>query len=139
VTLQTEINVQTRGQGLVRIDDAIEKALGSLLKGNEAGLVHLHILHTSASLLIQENSDPTAKADLEEFFNRLAPEGQNWHRHTVEGPDDTVSHLKASLLPVSLTLPLTSGRLKLGTWQGVYLFEHRHAPHSRKIFVTAMF
>ncbi|MES2855300.1 MAG: secondary thiamine-phosphate synthase enzyme YjbQ [Bdellovibrionota bacterium] len=136
-SVQTEITIQTPGRGLHRIDKAVNAAVRALVSSpKQTGLVHVHCLHTSASLLIQENADPTAKADLEEFFDRLAPENELWHRHTVEGPDDTVSHLRASVLPVSLTLPLSNGAIRLGTWQGLYLFEHRRSPHSRKLVIT---
>ncbi|MCB0385451.1 MAG: secondary thiamine-phosphate synthase enzyme YjbQ, partial [Bdellovibrionales bacterium] len=102
------------------------------------GLVHLFLQHTSASLVIQENADPTAKADLETFLERLAPENETWHTHTIEGPDDTTSHLKSALTQAFLVLPVRNGRLALGTWQGLYLWEHRKAPHRRKILVTVM-
>jgi secondary thiamine-phosphate synthase enzyme len=135
--MQTEITIQTKGRGLVRIDRPVHEAVSALVgSAKKTGLLHIHILHTSASLLIQENADPTAKADLEEFFDRLAPENQGWHRHTVEGPDDTVSHLRASVLPVSLTVPVRDGKVYLGAWQGLYVFEHRHAPHARKLVLT---
>jgi secondary thiamine-phosphate synthase enzyme len=133
---QAQIQIKTSGQGLYAITDAIKSALDGHLP--KAGLLNCFITHTSASLLIQENFDPTAKQDLEEFFNRLAPEHQTWHRHTVEGPDDTTSHLKAALTATSLVIPIRDSQLGLGTWQGIYLFEHRVAEHERKIILTVM-
>ena len=91
---------------------------------------------TSASLTIQENADPTARADLEAFFDRLVPRDEPWYRHTAEGPDDMPSHIKAVLSDTSLVVPVVSGRLALGTWQGIYLFEHRDATSGRRILVT---
>ncbi len=133
---QDIIAIQTQGAGLYLITDKIIQALGSNLP--DMGLLNLFIQHTSASLLIQENADPTAREDMEEFFNRLAPENQSWHQHTMEGPDDTTSHLKSALTHTSLNIPITKGRLGLGTWQGIYLFEHRRAPHERKIILSLM-
>jgi secondary thiamine-phosphate synthase enzyme len=95
-------------------------------------------LHTSASLLIQENADPTARQDLEEFLERLAPEGQSWHRHTLEGPDDTTSHLKSALTNSSLNIPISNCALGLGTWQGIYLWEHRRSAHLRRLTLTVL-
>ena len=95
----------------------------------------LFIQHTSASLIISENADPTAKDDLEQFINRLAPDGEYWHKHTLEGEDDSTSHMKSIITNVDLTIPIDFGKLSLGTWQGIYLFEHRDFPHSRNILV----
>jgi secondary thiamine-phosphate synthase enzyme len=134
---QKQIAIQTRGQGLIAITSEIKNAVSeSGLTGD--GLTHLFLHHTSASLAIQENADPTARQDLEEFLKRLVPENQSWHRHLDEGPDDTVSHMKAALLPVSLQIPVHAGELALGTWQGVYLWEHRRAPHSRRVTITVL-
>ena len=132
---QTEIAIATVGAGLYPITEAVTAALDNLPK---SGLLNCYITHTSASLLIQENFDPTAREDLEEFFNRLAPEHQDWHTHTTEGPDDTTSHLKAALTHTSLNIPVRDGKLGLGTWQGIYLFEHRKSPHKRKIILTVL-
>jgi secondary thiamine-phosphate synthase enzyme len=132
---QKQIAIQTRGQGLIAITAEVAKILTDA-KAASDGLVHLFLHHTSASLVIQENADPTARQDLEEFLRRLVPENQSWHRHLDEGPDDTVSHMKAALLPVSLQIPVHAGALGVGTWQGVYLWEHRRAPHLRKVTVT---
>ena len=139
IVRQTQISITTRGKGLHPISLDVEDALAKLFAGAGAsGLVHVFLQHTSASLIIQENADPTARLDLEEFLERLVPENQTWHRHTVEGPDDTVSHLKAAMTNTFLTVPLAEGRLAIGTWQGLYLWEHRELPHSRKIHLTAL-
>jgi secondary thiamine-phosphate synthase enzyme len=135
VTMQNAISVQTKGKGLYLITDQIKNALAGL---PEQGLLNVFISHTSASLLIQENADPTARQDLEEYFDRLAPEYQDWHRHTLEGPDDTTSHLKSALTSTSLNIPIVNSKLGLGTWQGVYLFEHRTSPHIRKIILSVI-
>lgn len=101
------------------------------------GLLTLFVQHTSASLLVQENADPEVKSDLTEFFHRLVPPttdpSMSYLTHTYEGPDDMPAHIKAALLPVNLSIPVRSGVLQLGTWQGIYLFEHRSAPHRRKV------
>ena len=126
------IEVQTQGRGLYAITEDVLKGL----KLPESGMLNLFIQHTSASLLVQENFDPTAKADIEEFFCRLIPDTEKWYSHDAEGPDDSTSHLKAALTPVSLNIPVVGGRLGLGQWQGIYLFEHRLKPHRRKIVLT---
>jgi len=100
------------------------------------GLAHLFIRHTSAALALNENADPTVRADMEAYFNRLAPENAPYYRHTSEGPDDMPAHLKAVLLGSSLTIPISGGRLALGTWQGIYLCEHRDDGGPRRIVVT---
>lgn len=104
--------------------------------GVKEGLCNVFIRHTSASLIIQENYDTSAKRDLETFLDRLAPEGAAWMTHTLEGPDDMPSHLKAVLTQVNLTIPVLEGRLGLGTWQGVYLWEHRDEPTPRELLVS---
>lgn len=133
--MQYAVDVQTSGKGLYSVTDQIRTALEDLPK---AGLLNVFIKHTSASLIIQENADPTAKMDLEEYFERLAPEGEAWHKHTLEGPDDTTSHLKAALTNTSLNIPIVGGRLGLGTWQGIYLFEHRKHSHNRQLILTVI-
>ena len=100
------------------------------------GLAHLFIRHTSAALALNENADPTVRADMEAYFNRLAPENAPYYRHTSEGPDDMPAHLKAVLLGSSLTIPISNGRLALGTWQGIYLGEHRDDGGPRRVVVT---
>ncbi|ENY73748.1 alanine racemase [Aeromonas diversa CDC 2478-85] len=106
------------------------------LAGYRVGLVHLLLQHTSASLTLNENCDPSVRADMEAHLHRLAPEDAPYYRHTAEGPDDMPAHIKSSLLGVSLTLPLQEGRLALGTWQGIWLGEHRNDGGRRRILVT---
>jgi secondary thiamine-phosphate synthase enzyme len=129
--MQTTFVIETRGPGLTEITDRIAAWVAST--GVRDGLLTLFVRHTSASLLVQENADPAVQADLMTFFRQLAPEDQPWHTHRDEGPDDMPSHIRAAVLPVSLTIPVTGGRLALGTWQGIYLFEHRRAPRRREI------
>lgn len=133
--LRTEIVIDTKRQGLHLITREVEEALARFQNTGPA-LLNLFIKHTSASLLIQENASPSARTDLDEFINRLAPENQNWHRHLDEGPDDTVSHMKSAVTPTSLSIPVNGTRLDMGTWQGIYLWEHRRDPHRRKIVLT---
>jgi secondary thiamine-phosphate synthase enzyme len=125
--------VRTPGQGLHEITDRVARAVQE--SGVEEGLCTVFIRHTSASLTIQENADPSAKSDLEAWLNRLVPENDRLYTHTFEGPDDMPSHIKAILTNVSLSIPVMGGRLTLGTWQGIYLWEHRRSPHTREIVV----
>ena len=125
--------VATRGKGLYPFTDAVQARLQSW--GVQEGLLTLFIQHTSASLVISENYDPSTQADLEAFMDHLVPENQPWHRHTLEGPDDSPSHMRAMLTPVSLSVPVDGGRLSLGTWQGLYVFEHRAEPQRRKVLL----
>ena len=127
------LQVETRGKGLYEITDSIGRWLAA--QGVRAGLLTVFIQHTSASLTIQENADPDVVYDLNEFFNRMVAEDNRLYRHTVEGPDDMPAHIRTALTCVNLSIPLTEGQLALGTWQGIYLWEHRHAPHSRKVSV----
>ncbi|MCB0421075.1 MAG: secondary thiamine-phosphate synthase enzyme YjbQ [Bdellovibrionales bacterium] len=136
MVVHSHLEISTTGQGLYLITRQIEEHVRKSQLTN--GLVHLFLQHTSASLIIQENADPTAQQDLEEFLDRMVPENQHWHQHTLEGPDDTTSHLKAALTHTSLQIPLLNGRLALGTWQGLFLWEHRHQRHSRKIVITVI-
>ena len=106
------------------------------LKDLKTGILHLFIKHTSASLTINENADPTVRTDFESHFNMLAPENQSYYQHTFEGSDDIPAHLKASLLGSSVSIPITDGRLNLGTWQGIYLCEHRNRGSDRKLVIT---
>lgn len=106
------------------------------LKDLKTGILHLFIKHTSASLTINENADPTVRTDFESHFNMLAPENQSYYQHTFEGSDDIPAHLKASLLGSSVSIPITDGKLNLGTWQGIYLCEHRNRGSDRKLIVT---
>ncbi len=133
--MQTTVTLHTRGQGLYEFThDVIDFSAGSSIT---SGLLTLFVQHTSCSLLIQENADPEVKTDLTNFFGRLVPPTTDptmaYLTHTYEGPDDMPAHIKASMLPVSLSIPIVAGRPALGTWQGIYLFEHRDAPHRRQI------
>jgi len=130
-TSQRTIVIETRGQGLYEFTEEAGRFVAD--SGIATGLLTIFVRHTSCSLVIQENADPDVRRDLEEFFARLVPEETGWFRHTVEGPDDMPAHIKAALTASSLSVPIGSGRLLLGTWQGLYLFEHRSAPHSRRI------
>lgn len=128
-----KITIQTRGQGLYEITDEV---LGVVHSADiSEGLCTVFIRHTSASLTIQENVDPSARADLEAWLNRLVPERDTLYTHTAEGPDDMPSHIKAILTDVSLSIPVLEGTLVLGTWQGIYLWEHRKSGHRREIVV----
>lgn len=127
----TEFVVQTRGKGLYELTERVLDWLGET--GIAQGLLTLHVRHTSASLLIQENADPEVRRDLGRFFDRLAPAGDPLFRHTAEGPDDMSAHARTALTATSVSLPVDDGRPALGTWQGIYLFEHRDAPHRRRI------
>ena len=133
--VQQIIEVSTRGAGLVEITDEVWRLIGQ--SDIETGLATAFVRHTSCSLLIQENADPDVKRDLQAFFNRLVPPGDDpsmsWLHHTMEGPDDMPAHIKAALTPVSLSIPVMGGRLALGAWQGVYLFEYRQRPHRREV------
>ena len=127
------LNVSTRGQGLHLITAEVENAVRK--SGVLEGLCTLFLRHTSASLLVQENADPSARHDLERWLDRLVPEGDPLYTHTYEGPDDMPSHIKAALTATSLAIPVDQGRLTLGTWQGIYLWEHRHDGERREIVV----
>ena len=129
-------SVHTRGKGTYEITPAIARILQTI--GILTGTVTVFIQHTSASLVIYENADPSARSDLHEFFERLAPEDADYFVHTAEGPDDMPSHLRMVLTRTSEVIPVAVGRLQLGTWQGIFLFEHRRAPHTRQIVVTVM-
>lgn len=127
------IRVQPRGQGLFEVTERVEESVARAGVGE--GLCTLFVQHTSASLVIQENADPSARRDLERWLARLVPEGDALFTHTLEGPDDMPAHVKAALTATSLSIPVADGRLTLGTWQGVYLWEHRHAPGTRTLVV----
>jgi secondary thiamine-phosphate synthase enzyme len=126
-----ELTIATRGRGLYDLTAEIESWIGR--SGFNNGLITLHLRHTSASLLIQENADPDVRGDLERFFKRLVPDGDPTFVHTCEGEDDMPAHVRTALTTVNLSIPLQGGRLVLGTWQGIYLWEHRKAPHSRHV------
>ena len=124
------LTVRTGGKGLLPITDMLRAWAEG--QGMEAGLLTIWCRHTSASLLVQENADPDVRADLEAFFARLVPERAGY-RHEAEGPDDMPAHIRAALTQTQLSIPLAGGRLVLGTWQGIYLWEHRAAPHRREL------
>jgi secondary thiamine-phosphate synthase enzyme len=126
-----ELTVTTRGRGLYEFTPEVE----SWLAQNKVtdGLLTLHVRHTSASLLIQENADPDVRRDLEAFFQRLVPDGDALFRHTAEGDDDMPAHIRSTLTAVNLSLPVRAGRPMLGTWQGIYLWEHRTHGHARRV------
>ncbi len=127
------LSIPGRGSGLHEITDQVVEVVRE--HGAQEGLCTLFIRHTSASLTIQENADPSARRDLEAWLDRLVPEGDPLYTHTAEGPDDMPAHLKAILTATSLSIPIVSGRLALGTWQGVYLWEHRHHRTRRQVVV----
>ena len=127
----TTFTVETCGRGLVEFTRPVSQWVAQ--SGFDTGLLTLFVRHTSASLLIQENADPDVRADLDRFFARLVPDGDPLFRHVDEGPDDMPSHVRSALTHVQLSIPVADGRLVLGTWQGVYLWEHRHRPHRREV------
>lgn len=133
---QQEISLQPKRRGFHLITNEIISAFEEI-RQIKVGLLHVHIKHTSASLTINENADPTVREDFESHFNILVPEDANHYQHTFEGPDDMTSHIKASLLGPSVTIPISNGRLNLGIWQGIYLCEHRNYGGSRKLVLTA--
>jgi len=128
---QDTLSLRTQGQGLYEFTSEAARFVGNT--GIKTGLLTVFVRHTSASLTIQENADPDVQRDLTEFFKRLVPENQPWMRHTMEGPDDMPAHIKGALTDVSLAVPVSNGQMALGTWQGLYLFEHRSRPHSREV------
>jgi secondary thiamine-phosphate synthase enzyme len=128
---QRELVLPTQGRGLYEFTEQVADLLGQTRLRN--GLVILHLQHTSASLLIQENADPEVRRDLERFFARLVPDGDPLFQHTCEGDDDMPAHVRTALTAVNLSVPFSGGRLALGTWQGIYLWEHRVRPHRRRV------
>lgn len=127
----TEFFIQSRGRGLLDITDRVTRWVRET--SIETGLLTLFVRHTSASLLVQENADPDVRGDLERLFGRLVPDGDPIFEHTVEGADDMPSHVRSALTAVSLSIPVAAGAPVLGTWQGIYLWEHRRAPHRRLV------
>ncbi|MCB1422495.1 MAG: secondary thiamine-phosphate synthase enzyme YjbQ [Nitratireductor sp.] len=131
------LTIATRGQGLYEFTGEVAGFLRE--SGMQEGLLTLFVRHTSCSLLIQENADPDVQRDLTAFFSRLVPPSDDpsmaYLVHTLEGPDDMPAHIKAAMMPVSLSIPVIDGRMALGTWQGIYLFEHRDRPHERQVVV----
>lgn len=128
--------MSTRGRGFYEFTDQVQELLART--GFTTGLVTLHLEHTSASLLIQENADPEVRRDLERFFARLAPDGDPLFQHTTEGDDDMPAHARTALTAVNLSIPFQNGRMVLGTWQGIYLWEHRLDPHRRQVVVHVL-
>ncbi len=128
------IAVQTNGQKLYEFTDKVLALVN--ISNTNSGLCNLFIQHTSCSLIIQENADPSAKRDLENWMNRQVPENDSLYTHTFEGADDMPAHIKSILTATNLSIPIIEGRLALGTWQGIYLWEHRHSNHNRNIIVT---
>jgi len=130
------LEVRTRGKGLYEITDEVQSKLDQ--RGVQNGIVTVFVQHTSCSVVIMEDADPTARLDLEEFFDRLVPEDADYFTHDSEGRDDMPSHIRMVLTRTSETIPIIDGKIQLGTWQGIFLFEHRRDPHSRKVFVTTI-
>ncbi len=131
---QEEINISTQGRGTYDLSQQVQKAVRS--SGISTGLCHVFIRHTSASLMICENADPAVMRDLETFMNRQVPDGDPMFTHTAEGPDDMPAHVRSVLTQTDMNVPVTEGQCTLGTWQGIYLWEHRLAPHDRKVILT---
>ena len=133
---QKTITLRSSGQGTHEITEAVAREVER--SGVRTGLVSVFCQHTSCSLVVMENADPSARRDLEAWLNRLVPEKDPHFEHTQEGPDDMPSHIKMALTRTSETVPVADGRMQLGTWQGIFLWEHRHAAHARRILVTVM-
>lgn len=131
---QSTVQVKTDGRGTYRLDKEVQGAVSR--SHVTTGICHVFIRHTSASLMLCENADPAVLEDLEAFFSREIPDGDPLFTHIAEGPDDMPAHVRSVLTQSDLNLPITNGRCALGTWQGIYLYEHRHAPHTRSIVVT---
>lgn len=130
------LEISTSGKGMHAFTNRVEERIRRW--GILQGMCYLYIQHTSASLVISENYDPTAQKDMEVFMDRLAPEGESWYAHTLEGADDSPSHLRAMLTQISLTIPIDEGHLSLGTWQGIYVFEHRARGQRRKVLLRCL-
>jgi len=131
---QERLEIRTNGKGLYEITDEIQSKIDKC--GVRNGTVTVFVQHTSCSVIIMENADPTARRDLEEFFDRLIPEDADYFTHGSEGSDDMPSHIRMVLMRTSETVPIMEGKMQLGTWQGIFLFEHRRASHRRKIWIT---
>jgi len=129
-----QFEIPTHGKGLSEISNQIESSIDK--RSIQNGTVTVFVQHTSCSIVIMENADPTARRDLEEFFDRLVPEDADYFTHDSEGSDDMPSHIRMVLTHTSETVPILDGKMQLGTWQGIFLFEHRRAPHRRKILIT---
>jgi secondary thiamine-phosphate synthase enzyme len=131
-----QLELRTKGKGLYEITEDVQSQIDS--SGVRSGAVTVFVQHTSCSLLAMENADPTARRDLEAFFDRLVPEDADYFTHGSEGSDDMPSHIRMALTRTSETIPIANGKMQLGTWQGIFLFEHRRAPHRRRILITIM-
>ena len=131
-----QLEVRSHGKGLYEITDEVQSKIDNC--GVRNGTVTVFVQHTSCSIVIMENADPTAQRDLEEFFDRLVPEDADYFTHDAEGGDDMPSHIRMVLTRTSETMPVMDGKMQLGTWQGIFLFEHRRAPNRRKLFLTIM-
>jgi len=136
MTYQKTFQTQTRGRGTYDITRDVEQVVAR--SGIETGICHLFIHHTSASLVLCENADPSVRSDLERFMSKLVPDGDPMFDHTIEGPDDMPAHIRSILSKMDLSFPVTGGRSALGTWQGIYLWEHRIHSHHRKVTVTIL-
>jgi secondary thiamine-phosphate synthase enzyme len=134
---QKEISLKSRGRGFHLVTDEVVNQLPEL-KEVKIGLMHILIKHTSASITLNENYDPDVRSDMEKYFNRTVKEGEPWYEHNSEGSDDMPAHIKSTLIGNSLTIPITNGKLNLGTWQGIYLCEHRNHAGSRSVVVTVL-
>lgn len=133
--VQRELRVSTKGRGTYDITGDVQRTVRD--SGVASGLCHVFICHTSASLMLCENADPSVMRDLETFMSRLVPDGDPMFTHTAEGPDDMPAHIRSILTQSDLNLPVRQGSCALGTWQGVYLWEHRQSPHTRRVIITA--
>jgi secondary thiamine-phosphate synthase enzyme len=131
-----QLEVRSHGKGLYEITDDVQSKIDK--SGVRNGTVTIFVQHTSCSIVIMENADPTAQRDLKEFFDRLVPENADYFTHDAEGGDDMPSHIRMVLTRTSETMPVMDGKMRLGTWQGIFLFEHRRAPHRRNVLVTIM-
>jgi secondary thiamine-phosphate synthase enzyme len=129
-----QLEVRTHGKSLYEITNDVQSKVGN--RGVRNGTVTIFIQHTSCSIVVMENADPTARRDLENFFDRIVPEDADYFTHDSEGSDDMPSHIRMVLTHTSETVPIVEGKMQLGTWQGIFLFEHRRAPHRRRIFTT---
>ena len=129
-----QLELRTKGKGLYEITEDVQSEIDS--SGVRSGAVTVFVQHTSCSVILMENADPTARRDLEEFFNQIVPEDADYFTHGSEGSDDMPSHIRMVLTRTSEIIPIVDGKMQLGTWQGIFLFEHRRAPHRRKIWIT---
>lgn len=136
--IQKEIQLRPMSRGFHLITSEIERLIPEM-RSIEAGLVFVHLKHTSASITLNENADPDVRTDMEQIFNDIVPENQPFYTHTLEGSDDMPAHAKSSIIGTQLTLPVTNGRFNIGMWQGIYLCEHRTHAHSRSLVVTIMY